>query len=647
MVETERNMRGEHLVVQSLEVLEDFSGKAAKTISRNIDGVRERLFSVASRADKFYQDAAADGIITPEEKKTLKRDFGELRRVYLAILQQAEIKGLSDDPRITGLTTVYSALYTYLYSTIKVFDDMQANTVITSSDDMNAYYDAYYDAQMFAQAVLTQTALAYVRVLSSLSEPGLSDELGYYGGQLYRYVVNEGWQAVSSGDYMGVVTSAASLTETKEGSFFLAGASFAVALYRITADAGVIATGSGDHIAVSVRAVKGDVWACSGGIWRRVPDRNDWRYVIATNDLIALGEPISPMLEGHVRSLAESAAQEVAGGTYLGPRTADPGSPSPRDFFLYVGNTTAARKNGFIYKWTRTGAQGYAWTELSSEDSSNYRCYMDALADMLREDSQSLETGRFSVVFARSLAAMSAMIETLMTSTLILKSGGVFKSEIFNEYTGFQLNADGRFECVNGRFNGNIDSGPLYLEKTSPGTMILTDVQGTNVVGSSLYTNVYKSFTAQIVFSGITFSGSYDILENTSVVSTKTLERIEGYGTSIYSPASYKWTYTKTTYRTTYTLKLSDQRTFVLGSDEYYTVVFVSKVQIPATSQWEQPVETGRWYTAYGTYPYNVTVTYNAEAWKMKLLNVPVGYSADYETGTVYRNASGALFVKF
>lgn len=179
MVETERNMRGEHLVVQSLEVLEDFSGKAANTISRNIDGVRERLFTVASRADKFYQDAAADGIITPEEKKTLKRDFGELRRVYLAILQQAETKGLSDDPRITGLTTVYSALYTYLYSTIKVFDDMQANTVITSSDDMNAYYDAYYDAQMFAQAVLTQTALAYVRVLSSLDDPGLSGELGY------------------------------------------------------------------------------------------------------------------------------------------------------------------------------------------------------------------------------------------------------------------------------------------------------------------------------------------------------------------------------------------------------------------------------------------------------------------------------------
>lgn len=491
-------MRGEHLVVQSLEVLENFSGKAAKTISGDIAAVRERLFSVASRADKFYQDAAADGIITPEEKKTLKRDFGELRRVYLAILQQAETKGLSDDPRITGLTTVYSALYTYLYSTIKVFDDMQANTVITSSDDMNAYYDAYYDAQMFAQAVLTQTALAYVRVLSSLDDPGLSGELGYYGGQLYRYVVNEGWQAVSSGDYMGVVTGAASLTETKEGSFFLAGASFAVALYRITADAGVISTGDGDHIAVSVRAVKGDVWACSGGIWRRVADRNDWRYILATNDLIALGEPISPMLEGHVRDIAESAAQEVAGGAYLGPRTADPVSPSSGDFFLYVGNTTAARKNGFLYRWTRTGESGHAWTELSPEDSANYRCYMDALADMLREDSQSLDTGRFSVVFARSLAAMSAMIETLMTQTMILKSGGMIKSEDFDSGTGagFKLSADGVLEAREGVFSGTVETQNGIIKGTLTAQKMYCPVTAGSVM--------FRKFENKIVENGDT-----------------------------------------------------------------------------------------------------------------------------------------------
>jgi len=527
MVETERNMRGEHLVVQSLEVLEDFTGGAARAIDAKIGSVQETVVNVASRADKFYQDAAADGIITPEEKKTLKRDFVALRRTYLAILQQAEIKGLSDDPRITGLTTVYNALYTYLYSTIKVFDDMQANTVITSSDDMNGYYDDYYDAQMFAQAVLTQTALAYVRVLSSLSDPGLSDELGYYGGQLYRYVVDEGWQSVSSGDYMGVVTSSAALAETKEGSFFLAGASFVVASYRIVADAGVIATEDGDHIAVSVRAQKGDVWACSEGIWRRIPDRNDWRYVLATNDLIAMGEPISPMLEGHVRDIAETAAQDIAGGTYLGPKTADPGSPSPGDFFLYVGNTTTARKNGSIYKWTKSGT-GYAWSELSSEDPANYRNYMDALSDMLREDSQSLETGRFSVVFARSLAAMSAMIETLMAQTMILKSGGVFKSENFDSGTGagFRLSADGVLEARNAHFSGvanatsgqmqniqisgtsffsgEIISGPLKLLNRNPASATYNYVD-VNV----FYSNESPYLPDIRTFLGTEFVGSY------------------------------------------------------------------------------------------------------------------------------------------
>lgn len=631
MVETERNMRGEHLVVQSLEVLEDFSGKAARVIEAKIGNVRETLVSVASRADKFYQDAAADGIITPEEKKSLKRDFVALRRTYLSILQQAEIKGLSDDPRITGLTIVYNALYNYLNTTIKVFDDMSSNTVITSSDDMNGYYDDYYDAQMFAQAVLTESALAYVRVLSSLSDTGESGELGYYRGLLYRYDSPGGWQTVSSGDYMGVVSSATDLMESQEGSFFLSGASFS-GFYHMGADVGAIVTDNDDYISVPYSIpVAGEIWVCVKGMWREVDDRNDWRYVLATNDLIAMGKPISPRLEGYVRDLAESVTRDVAGGTYLGPKIADPGSPSPGDFYLYVGNTTAARKNGSIYKYERT-AISYAWTELSAADPMSYRNYMDALSDMLREDSQSLETGRFSVVFARSLAAMSAMIETLMTQTLILKSGGVFKSEIFNEYTGFQLKADGMFECVNGKFNGNIDSGPLLLEKMNPGLVTVTASAGSTFkdLWSALSQQglLNRTITATVVYGASSYSSVLFRLE-LAVEEQKYFR----YHTVDYEAGLYK--NQLDIYLCTTTFKHYQINGVDLGVDTVNTAVLDG-----TSSSWESQSKndplppTGE---TLATLASNFSLSTNAEAWKMILRNIPSGYSPDYPSGTIYR----------
>ena len=641
-MQKEVNMKGEHLVVGSLEVLEEMSGAGVQAIRKGVQSAQDLIVKVSSRAEKFYKDAASDNIITPEEKKTLRRDFIEIQRTYSAILYQAEIKGLSDDPRITGLTDAYDDLYGYLYTTIRVFEDMSANTVISSSEDMNEYYDTYFDAEMFAQAVLTQTALAYVRVLSSLDDPGLSNELGYYKGQLYRYVVNEGWQAVSSGDYMGVVSSASALAEkgdVPDGSFFLCGASFIVAEYRLTTSEGVMSTDGGNHFALTVRSDAGDVWALEGGVWRRVPDRNDWRYILATNDLVALGFPISPSLEGEIRSVAQDAALELTPGKYLGPRTADPVSPALGEYYLYIGNTTLTRKNGALYKYMRTSGGTAAWTELSSLDPANYQNYMAALSDMLAEDEQSLDTGRFSVVFARTLASMSAMIETLMTQTLIIKTNGLIRSEIFNEYTGFQLNADGRFECVNGKFNGNIDSGPLYLEKVSPGQITITGNIDSYIQVFFDTLAEYGLIESVINFPVIYGNESYNPAEfrKVSTSESNTYNYVYRWDRNFPHPATGKMSLEDVTYLVKETEFVEYYlNNILIGKDFKRTAEYISSELVYDYPSTITPmIPTG---TMKGKFVQNCLLVLNSEAWSMILRNIPNGYSSDYPSGTIYRD---------
>lgn len=645
MQQTENDMRGQHLVVSSLEVIEDMSGKPARDIQSNIDQVRSSLVSVSNRAEKFYQDAASDNIITPEEKKTLKRDYGEIQRTYLAILQQAQTKGLSDDPRIIGLTTAYNALNTYLYTTIRVFEDMAENTVITSADDMNAVYNTYFDAQMIAQAVLTQTALAYVRVLDSLSDTGMDGELAYYSGQLFRYASGTGWTEVSSGSYIGVVNSSAALADAPDGSFFLAGQTMTVASYRIAADSGLITTDQGYHIGITKKAAAGEIWVLTEGIWKHVTDHNDWRYIIATNDLIALGYPISPRLEGHIQEIAQTTAEDIAGGSYLGPRTADPASPSVGDYYFYNGNTTSNRVNGYIYIYKKEH-QIFYWQELNPNNTANYKYYMTALSDMMNEDEQSLDTGRFSVVFARSLAAMSAMIDTLMTQTLVIKEGGSIQSEVFSEQYGFRLTSQGLFECVNGRFNGNIDSGPLYLEKTSPGVIVIRALEGSQIYNSELILNPFQaSVTCSLVIGSATpIIGTYDIYTTETVYSEQTLIRVVGMGTSVYSPASYQEIYKRTSKYKYYYLRPTGQEAILLGYDNIITTIYERQEWHSQTDQVDPAIETGERIT-YGKYSSDISATYNTDAWRMQLKNIPVGDSSSYEEGTVYRDINGTLFV--
>ena len=161
-----------------------------------------------------------------------------------------------------------------------------------------------------------------------------------------------------------------------------------------------------------------------------------------------------------------------------------------------VGNTTLTRKNGAIYKYMRTTGGTAAWTELSSADPANYQNYMAALSDMLAEDEQSLDTGRFSVLFARTLASMSAMIETLMTQTLIIKTGGMIKSEGFDSGTGagFKLDSDGTLTARNGVFSGTVNASSGSFSG---------DISTRNVIFNTTAGNViFRSFRVKSIQYG-------------------------------------------------------------------------------------------------------------------------------------------------
>lgn len=105
-----------------------------------------------------------------------------------------------------------------------------------------------------------------------------------------------GEQGQSAFNYMGVFYSAAALPASTNGDFWLCGESFTV-----TEEIGVngdVLSVNGDALGVKHIYEKGFIYySTASGAWRKVENKNNYRYIIASNDLELLGLAISPALD--------------------------------------------------------------------------------------------------------------------------------------------------------------------------------------------------------------------------------------------------------------------------------------------------------------------------------------------------------------
>ena len=139
----ERNYAGDHVVMGSLEVLGDVKGGAIKQIRRSIDLVQQQAEVINRTQQRYWEELSSDSMITPLEKQELLKEIKSIQQSYTAIYAQALSIGQESSEYVQDYIATYNDLYSYIYTTLHLFDDMEKSTDIENRQTFNTKFYNY------------------------------------------------------------------------------------------------------------------------------------------------------------------------------------------------------------------------------------------------------------------------------------------------------------------------------------------------------------------------------------------------------------------------------------------------------------------------------------------------------------------------
>lgn len=480
------NQAENQLVVGGIKVLGSLEGPGVTSIKQNINSLSTSVQTVGQKQQDYFSSIADDTIITPGEKKTLKKEWNTIQQTYASIIELAKERDLDDTVNFINLKTRYNELYAYLFTELKVFDNMSENTTIPNTRTFTETYNNYYGQELICQNLLaSESGTLVVRQLESLDSPGSPNEIAIHKGQLYRYNDTAAkWEYISTGNYVGIL---ASVPDPIMDNYFLAGVDI-VLNHAIKVTGKVLRSSKNKVFQIKKTYKKGLIYIYTENGWTPILDKNDYRYIIATNDLLKIGEDVSPGIESIARQ-----------PKYFSTCNSLPEDYKNKDFFVYSGDTKTIQYgdgqetlfiHGELYQFNAP-----TWTKLESSDPANNQQFMTALTDLLIVHEAT--EGYFTSVLVKNLIANEAFIKSLATQIITLSQDpnnpgktGIIQSDNYessNGETGFRLDYDGT-----AKFNGNtIISGQCNIgeKATFFGNIITPAFSVAPITVSKIYSN--------------------------------------------------------------------------------------------------------------------------------------------------------------
>lgn len=483
-----------HLIVGSIEVLGDIKGSTMQTIRRNVETLQTQYKAISGRTKDYWSDLSNDNLITPVEKVMLKKEFETIEVTHAALMSEARSEGIEELSSIIAYENAYNALRYYLYTTLKLFDEMSENTEIADREVFNGYYSDYYASENFVQTALAIGTVGSIDILvvSNLNFEGTEEQVVIYNGELYQYL-NGYWHKLGFNGYCGVL-SAPPANET-EGFYFLARNDFSGNVKLVSPEGMYLVGPEGKTLCMEQEFDGAYIYECINKQWVKVTNKNDNRYVACLFDYYLLTGQFPPIIQGELDNITEELDEKIEHvPEYLGPRDTIPAIAFEGDWFLWTGATitsgTTTLQKGYIYKYTKNVTEEYfTWEQLNPADTHNSTYYMGCLDDILTL-TDVIAMGTFGVIFASAFFGHSATIDALKTKTIVLTGeDGLIKSELYTAGSttqkGFCLKADGTLDCVKGTFQscditgnatiggnatfyGIINSGPFYISPEDP-----------------------------------------------------------------------------------------------------------------------------------------------------------------------------------
>lgn len=186
-----------------------------------------------------------------------------------------------------------------------------------------------------------------------------------------------------------------------------------------------------------------------------------FRYYDEEGSLIEM-DSCPVMYDGEKGDPGEDGAKGEKGYSYRGvfASSDDVADPVESDYFL-------SSIYGCIYQYQDI-AGVLTWKPVQVADGPEL--YNQALADGMATFAGSESNPIVSAVniWCRNLIAKTALIDTLFSNKINIATTGYIQSTGYDgSGTGFRLNGNGSFECVNGSFSGLLQSGNFYTQMTT------------------------------------------------------------------------------------------------------------------------------------------------------------------------------------
>lgn len=482
-----------HSVVQDWEKgnvqinRQEFGFRKASVRLKNIHASEDaNLYSLSIRADAWYRDkkcsslsgSSANPFTCDCEYIYVSADADTLASILARFYSGAHYKiTLQTERQIvqgaymsidTGLSG-FTATALCISSSYDIEKNIYSSVFVTVSESQISLTRSAVSETSPNKGALqaTQTAIqeahsSKIRTLQNLEAAGIENEVAYYQGNLFVYR-DESWRLINADNYVGIYSS--SLPEQIEGNFFLAGADFAVHTV-IDTDSGILELDDFSLLSIDRSYKKGMLYVSHNDLWEVIEDRNDYRYLLATNDLSEIGKPISPRLQSVISGVTKETV-----GRYRGPSATIPLSPEEGDYFLYTGSDSSLK--GYLVRY-----QSGSWEKMDVT-GTNYQFYMTALSDVLSENQNDTSIGLFSTIFAEAIASSKAMINELQTQKINLQTGGIIQGN-FDGYapsgriteegnTGFAIDSYGKAVFNDIRIRAGIQSQGFYYKRLSVG----------------------------------------------------------------------------------------------------------------------------------------------------------------------------------
>lgn len=434
----ENNMADQDLIVHSLRVLSDIKNPALTQLKREVNTVQKNAIQIAQKNDRYWKELSSDNIITPVEKKIIQREMESIANSYTALYTQAVAEHYDQADFFIDYMATYNALREYIYSTLQLFNNMEANTEV-DREEFNEYFSDYYYSENFTIVSMTVGIISQLgfKILTSLDDEGEDGDIGLYHGALYQYVDNE-WKLIDRELYFGKSTV---LPPSTDGRYFLCTVNALLddVLYLNDGENWEPFEVNGEVLTLFTDYDENYIYVYEDYHWDRKEPDEDYRYIVAMGDYYSEVETFPAIFRNEVEIIAEDAVRK----TYQGPSLVPPQDPQEGDFFLYIGQTSLDQKwiqyNLYIF-------QDGEWTRLDEQDFSKRDYFMQALQDILRYAPAT--EGYFSKAFCDSFFANQASLNALSTKVIFLDTGGMIKSNVYTEgTTGLKIDAAGNIDA--------------------------------------------------------------------------------------------------------------------------------------------------------------------------------------------------------